>query len=98
MKLKYKFVLSATPYLQYKNRLLQYSILATIFLLSVIISSFTKQITIAIFSIFSSIIFIIYNLLISLYDDIKFQIIYATNDEEASMRKILLKNSKGTIF
>jgi|GEM_PF-5209624 len=91
MKLKHQFVLATTLHFQSKERLYTFCILALFFLLCITSCAITNEKIFTAFAIIATIIFGVYNLLITLYDETRFEIINTTNDEEAYIRSLLRK-------
>lgn len=91
MKLKYRFLLASTSHFQSRKRFEMFCILGICFLSGIISNTILNCVFTNISMVFVAVIFAVYNLLIVMYDDLRFLIINATNDEEAHIRSLLRK-------
>ena len=91
MKLKHRFLLATTSHFQSKERFEMFCALAVFFLVCIMSNAIVQKPFFTFAAVTATIIFAIYNLLISLHDSTRFEVILATNDEEAHVRTLLRK-------
>jgi RsiW-degrading membrane proteinase PrsW (M82 family) len=89
MKLKYRFLLASESHFESRQRFVLFWVLAGYYLLGVILNTVYNNLLTLVVLVIVTVLYVTYVLLSMLHDDLRFEIIHATNDEEAYIRSLL---------